>query len=133
MTSMLEVFIIGFLASGVRLSVPILLSAIGELYSEKSGVLNLGVEGIMLVGAASSFIAAYATGNLWIGLVVGMIAGCVAGLIMAYASVTLSANQVLTGLAILFLGTGLSTVLIWLAGIQNLARINTFEVIPIPI
>ena len=87
----------------------------------------------MLVGAASSFIAAYATGNLWIGLVVGMIAGCVTGLIMAYASVTLSANQVLTGLAILFLGTGLSTVLIWLAGIQNLARINTFEVIPIPI
>jgi hypothetical protein len=58
----------GFLAASVRLSVPILLVALGGMFSEKSGVLNIGLEGMMLIGCFVGFIVAYATGNLWLGV-----------------------------------------------------------------
>ncbi|MBU2864066.1 ABC transporter permease [Reinekea forsetii] len=92
----------------IRTGTPLLLVALGELVCEKSGVLNLGQEGMMLIGAVIGFITAFATGSLFIGFVVAAIAGVVMSLIFAFVAVTLNANQVATGLALTIFGTGLS-------------------------
>ncbi|MDN3648026.1 ABC transporter permease [Reinekea marina] len=92
----------------IRTGTPLLLVALGELVCEKSGVLNLGQEGMMLIGAVIGFITAFATGSLFIGFVVAAIAGIVMSLIFAFVAVTLNANQVATGLALTIFGTGLS-------------------------
>lgn len=97
------------LAASVAAAVPIALAALGELLSERAGVLNLGVEGMMLVGAVSVFQAGDASGNLWVALVVGALAGAVFSSIHAFLSVTLRANQIVSGLALVIFGTGLST------------------------
>jgi simple sugar transport system permease protein len=86
----------------------IALAALGELVTEKSGVLNLGVEGMMLVGAVSAFAAASSTGNLWLGVAAGMLAGTVLALLFAVLTLTLMANQVACGLALSIFGVGLS-------------------------
>ncbi|WP_438314785.1 ABC transporter permease [Candidatus Caldatribacterium sp. SIUC1] len=107
---------IGFWISGVvgrtlAYSVPLLLSTLGEIYAERSGVLNLGVEGLMSLGAFSAFAVAFFSGNPWLGVVVsGIVAGC-ASLVHAFCSVTLRTNQVVSGLALGMLGMGISGVL----------------------
>jgi simple sugar transport system permease protein len=88
---------------------PILLAGLGELVAEKSGVLNLGVEGMMLVGAVAGFIAVSITGVTPLGYVVAAGAGVVASLIFAVLALTLGSNQVATGLALTIFGTGLSS------------------------
>ncbi len=88
---------------------PILLAGLGELVAEKSGVLNLGVEGMMLVGAVAGFIAASASGFTPLGYVVAALAGLGASLLFAVLALTLGANQVATGLALTIFGTGLSS------------------------
>jgi simple sugar transport system permease protein len=90
---------------------PTLLAALGELVTEKSGVLNLGVEGMMLIGASTGFVAAYTTGSLFIGFVVAMLCACAASMIFAFLTLTLAANQVATGLALTIFGTGLSALI----------------------
>lgn len=87
---------------------PLLLAAIGELVVERSGVLNLGVEGMMLMGAVVAFGMAYMTGNAWIGVVAGAIAGMLFSLLFGFLALTLVTNQVATGLALTLLGIGLS-------------------------
>ncbi len=87
---------------------PLLLATLGEIYAERAGVLNLGVEGMMMVGALSGFIAAYSTANPWFGVLVGGVVGGLFSLIHAFASVTLRANQTVSGLALTLLGTGLA-------------------------
>jgi simple sugar transport system permease protein len=81
---------------------------LGELVTEKSGVLNLGVEGMMLVGAVTSFAVAATTGNPWLGVVAGMLAGAALALVFATIALSLMANQVATGLALSLFGVGLS-------------------------
>jgi general nucleoside transport system permease protein len=103
-----QAFFIAILSSAVVAGTPILFAALGELVTEKVGVTNLGVEGMMLIGAVSGFMAAIATGNSWIGLVTAMLAGGVMGLIHAVLTVTLRANQVVSGLALTIFGSGLS-------------------------
>jgi ABC-type uncharacterized transport system permease subunit len=88
---------------------PILLAGLGELIAEKSGVLNLGVEGMMLVGAVAGFIAASMSGLTPLGYLVAALAGLVASLLFAVLALTLGANQVATGLALTIFGTGLSS------------------------
>jgi len=90
---------------------PLLLATLGEIYAERSGVLNLGIEGMMIMGAYSAFVSAYVTQNPWIGLAVAAGVGCAFSLIHAFASITLKANQVVSGLALTLLGLGLSGVL----------------------
>lgn len=87
---------------------PLLLAAIGELVAERSGVLNLGVEGMMVMGAVAGFGAAFATGSPWIGLVAAILAGTVMSLLFGVLTLTLVSNQVATGLALTLLGLGLS-------------------------
>ena len=87
---------------------PLVFAALGELVVEKSGVLNLGVEGMMLVGADTSFIVAAATHSPWLGDGAGALAGAALSLIFAVIALTLRANQVATGLALTLFGVGLS-------------------------
>ena len=87
---------------------PLLFTAIGELVVERSGVLNLGVEGMMVMGAVSGFGAALMTGSPWLGLLAAIIAGMVMSLLFGFLTLTLVANQVATGLALTLLGLGLS-------------------------
>lgn len=99
------------LQAGVASGTVLLFATIGELYAERSGVLNLGVEGMMLIGAMSAFSVAIATGNPWLGVLVAMLAAGLISQIHAFISVTLQADQVVSGLALTFLGAGISVVL----------------------
>lgn len=93
----------------VGASTPILLAALGELITEKSGVLNLGVEGMMLVGAVTGFAATVVTGSAFVGVIAAGVAGAAASMIFGYLTVTLAANQVATGLALTIFGVGFSS------------------------
>jgi len=87
---------------------PLVFAALGELVTEKSGVLNLGVEGMMLVGAVTSFIVAATTGNPWLSVGAGIGAGAALSLVFAVLTLSLMANQVAAGLALSLFGIGLS-------------------------
>jgi simple sugar transport system permease protein len=87
---------------------PLLLGTIGEVICERSGILNLGVEGIMAIGAVSAFIVTFLTGNPWLGLVAAVFAGALISFLHAFVSVTLNASQVVSGLALTMLGLGIS-------------------------
>ena len=101
----------GILASGVRLATPYLYAAIGETFSQRSGVLNLGVEGQMLLGAFAAFYVALTTGSLWLGLFVAMLVGAVMGLAMAFVTIALRAQQGISGIGFYLFGLGLSDLL----------------------
>lgn len=90
---------------------PLLIAAIGELVVERSGVLNLGVEGMMIMGAVAGFAAAFTTGSPWLGLAAAICAGALFSLLFAFLTLTLVTNQVATGLALTLLGLGLSGML----------------------
>lgn len=92
----------------ITASTPFLLAAIGELVAERSGVLNLGVEGMMVVGAVCGFAAAYTTGSTFLGVLAAIAAGTVLSALFGFLTLTLVANQVATGLALTLLGLGLS-------------------------
>ena len=87
---------------------PLLLGTIGEVICERSGILNLGVEGVMAVGAVTAFIITFVTGNPWLGLVAAIVAASLISIIHAFASITLQASQVVSGLALTMLGLGIS-------------------------
>jgi ABC-type uncharacterized transport system permease subunit len=103
--------IVSFVVATLIAGTPLIYAALGELVTEKSGVLNLGIEGMMLVGAITSFIAASSTHNVWIGVLVGMVAAACLSMIFAFVAITLQANQVAAGLALAIFGTGLSSLL----------------------
>jgi simple sugar transport system permease protein len=90
---------------------PLVYAALGELVTEKSGVLNLGVEGMMLTGAIVGFITASATQSIWLGVCAGMLAGALLAALFSVIAITLVANQVAAGLALAVFGTGLSSLL----------------------
>lgn len=97
-----------FLFSAVIAATPLLFATLGELIIEKSGNLNLGVEGMMMLGAVAGFYGGIATSNPLIALLGAALAGMIAGLLFALLTVTLRANQIVTGLALTILGTGVS-------------------------
>lgn len=101
---LVEAIILAVLAA----STPLLIAATGELVTERSGVLNLGVEGMMIVGAACGFAGAWLTGSIFIGALFGIVAGTLMSLIFALMTLGLAVNQVATGLALTILGIGLS-------------------------
>jgi ABC-type uncharacterized transport system permease subunit len=96
------------LEAAVRAGTPILLAALGELLAERAGVLNLGVEGMMLVGALAGFIVSQQSGDPWIGVLAAAIAGLMLSCVHAFLSISLHANQVGSGLALAIFGMGLS-------------------------
>ncbi|MCF1710763.1 ABC transporter permease [Tabrizicola sp. J26] len=103
--------LVTLIASLMVAAVPILLAAIGELVVEKSGVLNLGVEGMMIMGAIGGFMVAVATGSPLMGFIGGAIGGAVLSLFFAVLTLGFLANQVATGLALTMFGLGLSSLM----------------------
>jgi simple sugar transport system permease protein len=99
---------VAILQAAVRSGTPILFTCIGEIFAERSGVLNVGLEGLMLVGAIGGFYASFTSGNAVVGVVVAAIAGGLFALIHAYATITLRADQIVSGLTLTILGTGIS-------------------------
>ena len=104
----MEIFIVNLIGATLRVATPILLAAIGETYSERAGVLNLGIEGTMLFGAFIGFFVADQSSSLWLGFVVAILSGVIFGLLMALMTVTLGVNQHVSGLGITMLCTGLA-------------------------
>ncbi len=134
-------FLVALLTAGIRLAVPVLLAVLGEIITERAGVMNLGLEGIMLVGGLSGFVVAYSVeqatgmGSLaaWVGLVAGLLAGAVMGLIMAVLTVSLKTDQVVTGVTLVLLGQGLTAFLYRRQFGSMGARVTGLEAIPIPL
>jgi simple sugar transport system permease protein len=110
-TSALFTLIITILFGALISGTPLLFATLGEIFSERSGVMNLGLEGMMLMGAFGGFAAWFHTGNLFAGIAVGMIAGGLMALLHAIITISLRADQVVSGLALTILGTGLSSIL----------------------
>jgi simple sugar transport system permease protein len=104
-------FWIGILASGIRLATPYLFAALGETLGQRSGVLNLGVEGQMLMGAFTAFYVTLQTGNLWLAVLAAAVVGAVMGLAMAFVSIHLQAEQGISGIGFYLFGLGMSTLL----------------------
>ena len=104
-------FIISAFITVIGISTPILLAATGELVVEKSGVLNLGVEGMMLIGAVTGFAVTFTTFNPWLGMMAAAVAGAASSLVFGLLVLTFGANQVATGLALAIFGIGLSTLI----------------------
>jgi simple sugar transport system permease protein len=102
---------IAIFAGGIRLAVPLLVASLGETYGQRSGVLNLGVDGIMLLGAFGGYYAVLKTESVWFGLLVGVGVGVVMGLLSAVMAVTLKADQGISGIGVFLFGLGMSDLL----------------------
>lgn len=108
---MTSAILVSIVMTLVAASTPLLLAALGELVAEKAGVLNLGVEGMMLCGAVAGFAVAFSTGSTGLGLLAAMLAGVAAAMIFAVLALSLAANQVATGLALTIFGIGASSLI----------------------
>ncbi len=101
-------FLVGLISATLRVATPLTFGTLGELFAERAGILNLGIEGIMFLGAFVGFAVAKASGSLWLGILVAVVAGILAGLLMGLLSVRLGVSQHVSGLGITLLLTGLS-------------------------
>lgn len=101
-------FISGLLGATMRMATPIIFAALGEILTERAGVLNLGIEGIMLMGAMTGFLFTYSTGAIWFGVLAAACVGMLLGLLMAFLSVNLGLSQHVSGLGITLFATGLA-------------------------
>ncbi len=103
-----EILQVGFFAAVIRIATPLILATLGEMFTERGGVLNLGIEGIMLLAAMTGFTAAYFSGSLWLGILAAMLAGALMGLLMGALTVTLGLSQHVSGIGTTLLATGLA-------------------------
>ncbi len=104
----MDTFLVGLVAATLRVATPLILGTMGELFCERAGILNLGIEGTMLFGAFVGFAVAFTSGSLWLGLLAAILAGVIAGLLMGLLTVRLGVNQHVSGLGLTLLLTGLS-------------------------
>jgi ABC-type uncharacterized transport system permease subunit len=129
-----ETIIVSILAGMVRIMTPILFAAIGELVTQRAGIWNMGVEGTMLMGAFTAYIAVTATGSIWFAVLAAMLAGMLVGLLTAFMTATMRVDHFITGLGINLLVSGLT--LYWFRiYIKGRAQptFDGFENVPIPI
>lgn len=134
-------FLVAVLAAGIRLAIPILLAVVGEIITEKGGVLNLGLEGIMIMGAMSGFVATWYLESLavdptlaaWLGLLAGAGAGILMGLIMSVLAVSLKADQVISSVMLVVLGQGFSSYVFRTVFETDHPQVAGFELIYIPV
>lgn len=125
----------GLIISMLELSVPMAFAALGEVLSERGGIINLGTEGVMLVGAISAFSVSFFTHSNLLSVLLGAFAGALIGLLMAFVSISLKQDQILSGLGIYFLGLGLSGFLYeaLFHEIGSTIRIEGLPKLPIPL
>ncbi|MBP7692347.1 MAG: ABC transporter permease [Anaerolineales bacterium] len=119
------------LQAGVASGTVLLFATIGEIFAERAGVLNLGVEGMMLMGAMSAFSVTAATGNSWLGLLVAMLAAGLLAILHGVVTIHFQADQVVSGLALTFLGTGLS--LVFGEGLSKAGTVALLPVFSVPL
>jgi general nucleoside transport system permease protein len=124
--------LVGILTSAIRLATPYLYASIGESFGQLSGVVNLGVDGIMLVGAYVALLVALFTGSLWLGMLCAAIVGLLMGLLMSVISVTLKAEQGISGIGLYMFGLGLSSLLFKMT-MGTVKTIVGFQPVKIPI
>ena len=126
---------VSFFVALVRIATPLILATTGELIGERAGVLNLGIEGIMLLGAMVGFTAAYFSGNLWLGVLAALLTGAAAGLLMAVLAVVLGVSQHVSGIGLTLLSTGLAFYLYRLVFGQPASppSVVPFQPLPIPV
>lgn len=129
-----QVLSVGFLAALVRIGAPLLLATLGEMFTERAGVLNLGIEGTMLLGAMVGFWVAYDSGSLWLGVAAAAAAGIALGLLMGLLTVTLGLSQHVSGLGVTLLASGLAFFGYRLVFGQpsQPPSVTAFETVPIP-
>jgi simple sugar transport system permease protein len=101
-------FISGLIGAMMRMATPIIFATLGEILAERAGVLNLGIEGIMLMGAMTGFLVTFSSGSIWLGVFASACVGMVLGLLMALLSVHLGLSQHVSGLGITLFATGLA-------------------------
>ena len=119
------------LQAGVASGTVLLFATIGEVFAERAGILNLGLEGMMLIGAMAAFSVAVNYGNPWLGLLVAMLAAGLLSLIHAFVCIHLQADQVVSGLSLTFLGTGLS--LVFGEGLSKAGAVSLLPQFSIPV
>lgn len=124
--------LVAVVASAIRLAVPLLLAALGETFGQRSGVLNLGVDGIMLLGAFAGYYAVLKTGDVWIGLLAGAVVGFALGIASAVIAVTLKAEQGISGIGVYLFGLGMSD-LLFQKLVGTPIPIETFPPVRIPL
>ncbi|MEZ4706830.1 MAG: ABC transporter permease [Caldilineaceae bacterium] len=124
--------LIGIAHSGVRLATPYLYAALGETFVQRSGVLNLGVDGMMLMGAFSAFYVVFLGGDPWLGALGALAVGAIMGVLMALVSVTMQAEQGISGIGLYLFGLGLSD-LLFKTLIGSVASVSGFAVWPVPL
>lgn len=127
--------VINFLSADLRTATPILLAALGLVYGERAGIVNIGAEGMMLVGALAGVAGSYFLGNAWYGALAGMFFGGLIALIFAYLTITVKADQVVVGAAINILGLGLTTSFARVIFGVNTAppKIDSFTPVAVPV
>lgn len=123
--------VISILTSVIVSSAPIMYASIGEVISQRSGVINLGLEGVMLMGAVSAYIVVCNTGSLLLAVITALAMGALLGLVYAVFTVSLRANQIVAGLAMVILGSGTSAFIG--KGYSGIATSVSFSRVPIPI
>lgn len=123
----------GIVGMAIKLAMPYLYAGLGELFDQAAGVFNLGTEGIMLVGAFSSFYVVYLTGNLGLGVVVAAATGFLMAVLMALISITFKAPQGISGIGLTMFGTGLSSLLFKTILDGTVLSISGFQNVPIPL
>ncbi len=106
-----EALIVSILAVTIRAGASLLYATLGEIFTERAGILNLGVEGMMIIGAVTGFAAAFHSKNVWVGVGAAIVAGGLLALIHAFLTITLRADQTVSGLALAIFGTGLASFL----------------------
>lgn len=122
----------GIAAAGIRLATPYLYATIGETFGQRSGLVNLGVDGIMLMSAYAAFFTVFKSGNLVLGLLVAALVGGLMGLAMAFFSVTLKAQQGISGIGLYIFGLGMSD-LLFQKTLGTVETVTGFPPVPIPL
>ena len=102
-------FLSSIILATVRMAVPLLFIAMAELYSERAGMVNIGLEGLAAVGALGGFMLAFTTGNVWLGILCGALAGALVNMVYAFATITLCANHTVYGMAVNLLAPALAS------------------------
>jgi len=133
-------FVTALVTAGIRLAIPVLLAVLGETVTERAGVLNLGLEGVMAVGAVTGFLVAFllqkgplGAWSSWAGLLAGMAAGMAMGLILSVLSISLKADQVICGVTLVVFGQGLANYVYRQASSSLTARVPGMQPVPIPL
>ena len=122
---------LAILASSIRLAIPYILAGLGGTYSERSGVVNIGLEGMMLTGAFTAVAVTNATGSPWGGLMAAILAGMLLGLVHAVVCVTFRADQIVSGLALIVFAAGITVFCAWLLYNQTQIKVEAYLRVPV--